>query len=868
MTGPKPLGWLALVWLLLTTARRRARARMRAAAARRRAGVPGLVYAFALLGSLIFQIIIATSFVSLVNIATQLDQVHDDKIEISAFVFDRMISEDKFQRDNEIYKKSLAEISNSGNPDDAQATRNAKWLQTALENSIESKKSLSKAFDYEASNLARNNGGSEDEWHRQLTQTYASKGSAGFASEARVSFKAPSRTAYAVLTLLLVGWWVSLVLQGEGMALDVSRRRHPMWEWYLGFPIPQSAVFTAEALAPIVSSPFMLFAPVLLAVLIGVHQDSVVVGLCALPIAVPLMISAAIWAKALEVVIMLRSSMRNRGAWFGLFGALGFVATFLPVVLLQAPAFSRKVVAALIPLAEVLPSAQGLLDVATVTGWLHAMGTSTLVGLALALPAFLAMRFATARGLESGFGKADNAVRNISFRAPSYGRFGWLSDPLLHKEWLWLKRDRGALLQLVGIPLLLVGVQFFNLQNALRMTELSWNKFAGLVVGMGGYMLFISGPRALLSEGPALALTLTWPRSLEDTLRMKVRLLFALVSSMVVLCFIVLAWMFPADVWKIFLVLLAWPLFGLSVAEKAVTLIRQPSQSGESEALPQSQMWLVSLGNLTFAIGIFTAQWQLAIAAIALNWVFAGALWQGFRLRLAYLFDPDSEPQLRPPTILSSVIAIVGLMEFGAVLSIVLTLFLGPGAAVVARVMGYGIAAVLVSVTVWRWHAGRGVTLRDILCIGEDAPFMPFVACVGAAVLGIALGAVALGYQHLLSTLPWPELQEQIESSRKFLAESPGARQAYAIMAIGIAPWDEEFIFRGLMFRAMLPQWGWLRAVIASSACFAVLHPVTAWPMVFALGVINAIVFMRTRTLLPCILLHLCYNAIVIGLSF
>ena len=37
-------------------------------------------------------------------------------------------------------------------------------------------------------------------------------------------------------------------------------------------------------------------------------------------------------------------------------------------------------------------------------------------------------------------------------------------------------------------------------------------------------MLYVTGPRALLSEGPALALTLSWPRSIEDTLRMIGRL--------------------------------------------------------------------------------------------------------------------------------------------------------------------------------------------------------------------------------------------------------------------------------------------------------------------------------------------------------
>jgi len=126
---------------------------------------------------------------------------------------------------------------------------------------------------------------------------------------------------------------------------------------------------------------------------------------------------------------------------------------------------------------------------------------------------------------------------------------------------------------------------------------------------------------------------------------------------------------------------------------------------------------------------------------------------------------------------------------------------------------------------------------------------------------------LGLGYQVSLQTLPWPEVRLPIEQSMRFFAEYPGLRQAFGIMAIGIAPWVEEFIFRGLMFRAMIPQWGMTRAVVASSAFFAVLHPPLAWPMVFCLGALNALVFIRTRSLLPCILLHASYNAVIVGLG-
>jgi membrane protease YdiL (CAAX protease family) len=317
---------------------------------------------------------------------------------------------------------------------------------------------------------------------------------------------------------------------------------------------------------------------------------------------------------------------------------------------------------------------------------------------------------------------------------------------------------------------------------------------------------------------------------------------------------------------KILLIALAWPLFGLSVAEKAVTLIRTPSHSGESEALSQSQVWVAGLGNLTFAIALFMGQWSLAMAAIAMNWVFAGALWQGFRQRLMYLFDPDSQPAVRPPTILSSVIASVGMMELGVVLSIPLLMFAGKELLSFAHTMGYGVAAALVCLAVWRWHRKHDVDLGDIIFLDGARPSTS-LACLGGAAAGTLLGVLGIGYMMLLQLLPWPEVSVPLEQGMRFFTEYPGMRQAFAIMSIGIAPWVEEFIFRGLMFRAMLPQWGMGRAVIASSAFFAVLHSPLVWPMVFCLGALNALVFVRTRSLLPCIVLHASYNAVIVGLS-
>jgi membrane protease YdiL (CAAX protease family) len=47
---------------------------------------------------------------------------------------------------------------------------------------------------------------------------------------------------------------------------------------------------------------------------------------------------------------------------------------------------------------------------------------------------------------------------------------------------------------------------------------------------------------------------------------------------------------------------------------------------------------------------------------------------------------------------------------------------------------------------------------------------------------------------------------------------------SYTIMAVGFAPLAEEYLFRGLLYRALDREWGGWRAVLASSAFFAMYH--------------------------------------------
>jgi membrane protease YdiL (CAAX protease family) len=131
-----------------------------------------------------------------------------------------------------------------------------------------------------------------------------------------------------------------------------------------------------------------------------------------------------------------------------------------------------------------------------------------------------------------------------------------------------------------------------------------------------------------------------------------------------------------------------------------------------------------------------------------------------------------------------------------------------------------------------------------------------------AAAIGLTLGVFAQGYMAVLRHIP--ALADVLRKSDQAFSGIPGLRLGYAIIAIGFAPFGEEYLFRGLLFRALDREWGGWRAVLGAAAFFTVYHPLLAWLPVFCLGAVNCLLLKKTRRLVPCILLRMTYNAIVL----
>jgi membrane protease YdiL (CAAX protease family) len=740
---------------------------------------------------------------------------------------------------------------------------------------------LDQAFSREAREIAREHGGAPADIEQKLRATVRSSGSRALVTAAQASpgLKVLPGAGFlpAMLGSVVLLWWaMMLVFQGEGVDLDVQRRRHPMWEWLFSHPVPPGAIFLAEMLSPLAANPIFLSAPLFVGFLYGFVYGPELGFLAAFLMGIPVTVAAACLGKALEIGVTLRFSPRSRGAVLGLMGWIGYASMILLFV-------------ALVEIPKVVQPISKYLDVFAVLPWpwlrLFLGGQTdgsfsfpagmlacwTGAGITGASAVWFSV-WGTQQGLSGNVGRADSGPTRGGKIGVSFGR-----EPLYRKEFLWFVRDRSAVVQAILIPVTMAGVQLFNFRSILSNVEGGWNYFCGAAILFGTYFLWILGPKSLASEGTALWIALTWPRGLESLLKAKAWLWSMISSGLVLLVLSYAAFLFPADLWKIGLLGVAWFFFSRSMAEKSVTLVSVTSESGEPQKIPQGRRWAAALGMMTFSIGVLTQRWHLAFIGIVYSYLTAAAMWQNFRARLPYLYDPWSETLPPPPTLMHAMIAISILVDGGAVVTAILALAAGPENVALAQAVSYAVCAVVVSIGATSFLRGRGVPPEEVWRWRPSASAhetqepgrradsfrnSEFFFSLPGAAGGLVLGLLAHGYTALL--LHIPAAAEMIRRSQEVMAKMPGFKASYFVMAVVFAPFAEEYLFRGLLFRALDREWGGWRAVLGSAAFFAIYHPPLSWAPVGLLGIVNALLFKKTGRLLPAVILHMVYNAVVL----
>ena len=670
-------------------------------------------------------------------------------------------------------------------------------------------------------------------------------------------------SAYWLYAMFLIScWFIALVFQGEGLELDIQRRRHPHWEWLLSHPVKPVVAFSAEFMGPMLTNPLYLTAPLFWFAIFTTVWPTAIALFMGLLAGISCAVAASCLNKSMEIAAMLRLSVRRRGYFLGLTSIAGFAVLLIPLLFLK----DRSVRTALLDFFTSLPEISYLVFPAQLllVGWGDTPNSMQMIPVFLcaALVLILIALAITAWGTAKGIQATETQTLVNAPQSTVSGR-AWIKNPYNHKELLWLKRDKAAVLQVILIPMLLVGIQVLNMQSVAKRALEQWNSLGALAILCGTYFLMVVGPRSLISEGNALWVAQSWPKSLESLLKAKARLWFSFSTIGVFAILLVTLAMFPEQTWKIILLGIGWLFFGWALAMKSVCLVTAPSSSGEAVKPSPGRKWLAFLGTMAFAGGVMMQSGHVASMGVMFTVISSAAMWQNLRARLPYLFDPWSERPPQAPTLIQSMIGIAIMAEVLGLALVIATRSSDPETLWLTRTFVYAVVGGIAWGLMSDHLNHHGVQAKQIWHWDGSSKTLAYSTCLLIAVmLGVLLAGVAYLYLDFLHAIP--ATSEYMVNQDKL-----GAKYAHfivwqIILLAGLVPFVEEYFFRGLLFRSLDREIGGWKAIIGSSAFFAVYHPPVSWLPVFLLGVSCAWIFKRGGRLLPCVVIHMVYNFLIV----
>ncbi|MAG55937.1 MAG: hypothetical protein CMJ83_06580 [Planctomycetes bacterium] len=143
----------------------------------------------------------------------------------------------------------------------------------------------------------------------------------------------------------------------------------------------------------------------------------------------------------------------------------------------------------------------------------------------------------------------------------------------------------------------------------------------------------------------------------------------------------------------------------------------------------------------------------------------------------------------------------------------------------------------------------------------------------GAAMLFGGLAGIAIAAAYLFGIARIFPFDEAINESGPMskMAQTPGFSRTVFLVAALMAPFVEEFTFRGMFFGGVRTSWGLPAAITITSFCFVLLHAtefVSYWPaavVILLVSIAASCARVLTGSIGPAIALHLTYNMSVVS---
>jgi membrane protease YdiL (CAAX protease family) len=640
--------------------------------------------------------------------------------------------------------------------------------------------------------------------------------------------------------------------------------------WLFSFPVKARTIYLAKILERAAMDGYTqaVLLPLLLAVFITAGFGWASLSLALIASACVALVTAAI-TVALEVWLRMRAPARMKDihALCAVIGSASGIGILLLANSHEPPTWFIDAAVAL------SKATGGLPGVALAAGRMSAAGIALpMIALAsLAILAVIASAQVAQRAVRNGLVVEPSLCRGrrqVAYVPASRRR---LAVGMAAKEIKLLLRDRTRFVSVLVLPLLGVAFNVY-LRPSISPFHNAFVHTAALAFGIGAFMMLAIAYRALTDEQKTLWLMSSMPKTLDRILLQKGRVwivlgLFYPIVLLAVVMTATRAWsvenIASATVALSGVLIFAFIAAGLGFL---ATDVLDPEPRRMQRLL---YIYLYQILAGIFLLAIYAPTPLARVSFVAFTAMLAAAIWQKVRDAAPYLLDPT---QLPPPRIAASdaIIAVFAFLAIQAAVSGFLAGICKDSHALTAgnqMLIAYLVAGAVVALgSLWSFHSRRLPSiLRSVgILRGERKTSIRETVALGMG--GGAAAALVCG-AYLLLLRQFPSLAGFLQDSLPKPDSDSTAIKAFVIIGVAAAPLFEEFVFRGLLLQSMLrtyPRW---LSILASAALFAIIHPPLSVLPVFVLGLATGVVFARTRWLVPCVFVHLVYNAAVIFMN-
>jgi len=177
---------------------------------------------------------------------------------------------------------------------------------------------------------------------------------------------------------------------------------------------------------------------------------------------------------------------------------------------------------------------------------------------------------------------------------------------------------------------------------------------------------------------------------------------------------------------------------------------------------------------------------------------------------------------------------------------------------------------IFILLCLWAIERLSQLQVKTDYIIGKVPPNYRWLPTIGIVIniLLFSLGSGQLLF-YLLSFVA-PGFVESILNEQIFLSGSDNFAPALSnilavITVVVVAPITEELLFRGILLHRWTAKWGITPALLLTSLVFGILHANLVGLSVF--GLMMALLYLKTRTLIVPIICHALNNLVAIGLE-